>query len=115
MIRFCLFSGAVMKKLAFVFFIGAGLIGTPAFAADMGVKAPPPAPAPVYNWTGWYVGGNAGFSFGIATAGVRYFAPTAGGSPTCGPAGHALCIGDSDNVQMNGPLGGFQAGYNWQN
>jgi opacity protein-like surface antigen len=35
-----------------------------AFAADMPVKAPPPQPAPAYNWTGWYVGGNAGYSFG---------------------------------------------------
>ena len=42
----------------------AALIGTPAFAADMAVKAPPPAPAPVYSWTGWYVGVNAGASFG---------------------------------------------------
>jgi outer membrane immunogenic protein len=24
-----------------------------AFAADMPVKAPPPQPAPAYNWTGW--------------------------------------------------------------
>jgi len=36
-----------------------------AFAADMPVKAPPaPPPTPVYNWTGWYVGVNAGASFG---------------------------------------------------
>jgi outer membrane immunogenic protein len=35
-----------------------------AFAADMPVKAPyAPAPA-VYNWTGWYVGVNAGASMG---------------------------------------------------
>ena len=40
------------------------LIGTPAFAADMAVKAPLPAPAPVYNWAGWYAGVNAGASFG---------------------------------------------------
>jgi outer membrane immunogenic protein len=43
-----------MKRLSTV---GAAiaLIGTPAFAADMAVKAPPPPPAPVYSWTGWYV------------------------------------------------------------
>lgn len=30
----------------------------PAFAADMAVKTPPPAPALVYSWTGWYAGVN---------------------------------------------------------
>jgi len=35
-----------MKKLAIIITV-AGLIGTPASAADMAVKAPPPAPAPV--------------------------------------------------------------------
>ena len=37
-----------------------------ASAADLGVapvyKAPPP-PAPVYNWTGCYVGGGGGYAF----------------------------------------------------
>jgi len=42
-----------MKKLATVI-AAIELIGTPAFAADMAVKAPAPMPAPVYNWTGWY-------------------------------------------------------------
>jgi outer membrane immunogenic protein len=39
-----------MKKLA-IAIAAIALIGTPAFA-----QAPPPAPASVYNWTGWYVG-----------------------------------------------------------
>src|SRR5690349_5528058 len=53
-----------MKKLACAIAV-AGLIGTPAFAADMPVKAPPmAAAAPVFNWTGWYAGVNAGASFG---------------------------------------------------
>lgn len=40
----------------------AALIGTPALAADMPVKAPPIAPvaAPVYNWTGFYLGASLG-------------------------------------------------------
>jgi outer membrane immunogenic protein len=54
-----------MKKLA-IAIAAIALIGTPAFAADMPLKAPPPAPAPVYNWTGFYVGGNVGYSWGKA-------------------------------------------------
>lgn len=33
-----------------------------ASAADLPVKAPPPAPAPVYAWTGCYIGGNVGWA-----------------------------------------------------
>jgi outer membrane immunogenic protein len=56
-----MFSGAVMKKLATCLIGVVGLIGTPAFAADMAVKARPlPAPAPVFSWTGCYLGGYAG-------------------------------------------------------
>ena len=40
------------------------MIGATAFAADMPVKAPSPAPVPVYNWSGWYAGVNLGASFG---------------------------------------------------
>ena len=33
-----------------------------ASAADMAVKAPPPAPLPViYNWSGFYIGANGGW------------------------------------------------------
>ena len=38
----------------------------PAFAADLPVKAPMVAPVVVYNWTGFYVGGNVGYSWGRA-------------------------------------------------
>ena len=42
---------------------------TAASAADLPVKSPPPAPvmAPVWNWTGFYVGVNAGYGWGRST------------------------------------------------
>src|SRR4051812_50204896 len=51
-----------MKKfwMGIVGLAATGLAG-PASAADMAVKAPPPAPLPViYNWSGFYIGANGG-------------------------------------------------------
>src|SRR5215470_8023666 len=51
-----------MKKF-WVGIAGLALLGTAgsASAADMAVKAPPPAPLPViYNWSGFYIGANGG-------------------------------------------------------
>ena len=31
-----------------------------AYAADIPLKAPPPPPAPLWSWTGFYVGGDVG-------------------------------------------------------
>ena len=35
-------------------------------AADLPVKAPPAAAAEVFGWSGFYVGGNAGYDWGRA-------------------------------------------------
>jgi len=70
-----------------------------ACAADMAlpVKAPPPAP---WSWTGFYIGGNGGYSWGNwDSTSVAAIFP--------GPATTA-----SPNVQ--GAVAGGQAGYNWQ-
>ena len=40
------------------------LFGTPAFAADLAVKAPVTPLAPVSPWTGFYIGGNVGYGWG---------------------------------------------------
>jgi outer membrane immunogenic protein len=81
------------------------LIGTPALAADMAVKAPPPASvAPAYGWTGFYVGGNAGYAWGTTTA-IDDPNPTGGCWASCGA---------TFNTTTNGFTGGGQAGYNWQ-
>ncbi|HKA71511.1 MAG TPA: outer membrane protein, partial [Xanthobacteraceae bacterium] len=76
--------------------------GQPAAAADLGrmpAKAPPiAAPVPVQNWTGLYVGGNAGYSWGRTD--VDY---NLGGFPTF-----------STTLDPNSFIGGGQIGYNWQ-
>jgi outer membrane immunogenic protein len=70
---------------------------TPVFAADMAVKAPPPPPPPAWTWTGFYVGGHAGYGWGHMT--IDNFG--AGGVPIY-------------SFNFNGFVGGGQAGYNWQ-
>jgi outer membrane immunogenic protein len=65
----------------------------------MALKAPPRAPVAGYNWTGFYVGANGGYSWGKASSSF-----TAGG----GPAPF------SSSQNMDGWLGGGQIGYNWQ-
>jgi outer membrane immunogenic protein len=103
-------SGADMKKLATAIATSA-LIATPAFAADMAVKAPPPAPAPVYSWTGFYLGGNIGASFGRAKTDFNadpFTITFAGSSGSLGGfAGSAI-------TEPSGFIGGGQIGYNWQ-
>jgi outer membrane immunogenic protein len=88
-----------------------------AFAADIAVKAPPSAPAPVYSWTGWYAGVNAGASFGSVKTdfSAAPIASTAVGVTTTsitfpGAGGFA----GSDREDPSGFIGGGQIGYNWQ-
>ncbi len=72
----------------------AALYGAPVLASDMPMRAPPYrafVPAPLFNWTGFYVGGNVGY--GWASTGVT---------------------GLSGSSNLNGFLGGGQIGYNWQ-
>jgi outer membrane immunogenic protein len=78
------------------------LIGTPAFA-----QAPPPTP--VYNWTGRYVGGNLGTSFGRTKTDFN-------GTPLFGDTTVQVTpgFGVSDTQVPSGFIGGGQIGYNWQ-
>jgi outer membrane immunogenic protein len=77
-----------MKKLAVLGAVFAALtFAAPAQAADMPIKGPiyKAAPAPAFNWTGFYFGGHLGYGWG-----------------------------DSGVGDVDGFFGGVQAGYNWQ-
>ena len=77
-------------------------IAAPASAADMAVKARPPAPvlAPIYDWTGFYIGANGGWGqshncWDFVDAGWRRPSLTAAAT-------------------RSGGLFGGQVGYRWQ-
>jgi outer membrane immunogenic protein len=48
----------IRTLIASVAFIALGT--AVAGAADLAIKAPPPPPVPVLNWTGFYIGANIG-------------------------------------------------------
>lgn len=89
-----------MKKILFALFaLSAVAAAAPADAADMPLKAPPP----VYSWSGFYLGGNVGYSWG--TGRWTYSDPGFG-------SGLAPVTSGSD--RLDGIIGGGQIGYNWQ-
>lgn len=75
-------------------------MAAPALAADMAVKAPPPAPLPViYNWSGFYIGANGGW----------------GESHNCWDFVFIAAPVFSDGCRdRSGGLFGGQVGYRWQ-
>jgi outer membrane immunogenic protein len=86
--------------------IAAAAISGSALAADMAykVKAPPPV---VYDWTGFYIGGNIGGGFDGTTTGFS-------GSPATAPFFGANINPTSLAPGNGGIIGGFQAGYNYE-
>jgi len=96
-----------MKK-SLIVAVALAAFGTSALAADLPRKAPVYAPpAPLFTWTGFYLGVNAGGIFGsqgnFQTIGTPGFI---GLGPTLVPG--------SLGTNNNGFIGGGQIGYNWQ-
>jgi outer membrane immunogenic protein len=84
-----------MKRIVGVIAALASLLATSAYAA------PPPV---VYNWTGFYAGANVGYSFGSSSTTQSFNESVTG----------ALLSASSSRFDMDGVIGGGQAGYNWQ-
>ena len=84
-----------MKRFLLAAVFGA-VAAIPAVAADMPVKArPAPAVVAVYNWTGFYIGGQIGYGWGTAD----YVTPFTGARAS---------------YDAKGVLGGGHIGYLWQ-
>ena len=82
----------------------------PVSAADLAPRyTKAPVLVPVYNWTGFYVGGNAGYSWGRSRSDVSYF-NTVTGAAIVPPAGSVT----GGSFDMDGAIAGGQIGYNWQ-
>jgi outer membrane immunogenic protein len=95
----------------------AGLIALTgsALAADMAprtyTKAPPPIVAPIYSWTGFYVGGFFGGAWGDRKASVSD--PCAVGT-LCTTVGTYNAVTPALMDLSASYTGGANAGYNWQ-
>lgn len=99
-------------------------LSSAAFAADLPARGPAVAPAPLYaapifTWSGFYVGLNAGAAFRSGDRVADYaYTTTPGGVPASG-ADLALINADlaavgGDNGRGTGFTGGAQAGFNLQ-
>jgi len=101
-----------MKKLLLASVALFGFAGAAA-AADLPARAAPPAPVfsavPVFTWTGFYVGVNAGYGWQDNNDG-SVFVP-AGTFVTAPGASGTITYGDDDG---DGFVGGGQIGYNYQ-
>ena len=89
-----------MKRLLMGIIAVSSICATGALAADLPVKAYTKAPVyvdPGYNWSGFYIGLNGGYSWGNASNTIGTTVPVAAGSQ-----------------HMDGWVFGGQIGYNWQ-
>jgi outer membrane immunogenic protein len=99
-------SGAIMKKIAIAGI--AALIGTPALAADMAVKAPPPPLPPPCIWCGFYIGLNGGWAGTTGSNNNNLAVATfENGVPLT-----LFATPLNNNQNTSGGFGGGQIGYN---
>jgi outer membrane immunogenic protein len=93
-----------MKKFVLGSVALAAMLATPAMAADMPIKAPPPLPV-CYDWSGFYLGGHAGYLSGDTSwVFTDEFEP----NQSVFRAGHTI------SPELDQFFGGFHGGIQWQ-
>jgi len=95
-----------MKKLFLATTAFVVLAATSAGAADMTARPAYAPPPPAYSWSGFYIGGNVGYGWGTAKDDATE-STTMSGVVTRSTT-------TSNSQEMNGVIGGVQAGYNYQ-
>jgi outer membrane immunogenic protein len=103
-----------MKRLAIALFAVTGLNGycQIASAADLPMKAPPMIAAPMpFTWTGFYVGGNAGYAWGNSNVSTTVVTGSYLDVPSDLNQINSL---SPVKLHPNGFVGGVQGGYNYQ-
>jgi outer membrane immunogenic protein len=96
-----------MKRTLVGIAVAISLITTGALAADLPARAPvytkAPEMVPVYDWTGFYIGGNLGYSWGRSSD-----------TSTVTNGVGTILFTSANQSDLNGIVGGGQIGYNWQ-
>ena len=95
-----------MKRIFTGILAIASLLTTSVFGADLAPRMYNKAPSPmvaVYDWTGFYIGGNIGYSWGRSSD-----------TSTLTNGAGTVLFTSIDRTDLNGVVGGGQAGYNWQ-
>ncbi len=89
---------------------------TVASAADLPRRAAPPVftPVPVFTWTGFYAGFNAGYGFGVQDALAPTQVNTIDNRVFNGPPGTVAAVIFNNGSRNDGFVGGGQIGYNYQ-
>jgi outer membrane immunogenic protein len=103
-----------MKKLILAAVALSLFISGAATAADLAARPYTKAPviAPVYSWTGFYIGGNVGGQWGDSDPRTSTeFVPGGYFQPSSVPAIAAL---GAQHINSSSVTGGLTAGYNWQ-
>ena len=101
----------MLKTLLCAGAASACIIGTAA-AADLPARTAPPVfvpPIPVFSWTGFYLGGNAGYAW---TSGDTVH--TTANDPITASQFTAMTVPTSQNLHAKGVTAGGQVGYNYQ-